>query len=364
MGEFLPDADQPKGHTTVNLHLGWSRCSFWLELVSDLLSKGHGNSALPSLKLFYYIWLTDFPWLRCVKRKGEHRVCSICAAYWDQVCNHALTPEELMSLRTSQSQHHSDFTHERTFVVQECNACRSDAANRWCIIIDGMTAPNLPCLRCNYNNWGNCPRPGLLIMGVLDYTFNQVRYLLSMSGLWPKNQDLIGTTLLLHIIEHLRLNPTYQPRSLTLILNNPVNQNKNNIITSTVPVAFDSWDYDVNNICRVGEGSVLELVAMAALKSHNLIEAFGLDRLTLSSFLRSVEKGYKDNPYHNSAHAADVVQAVHALISDCKGMNFTPLEKLAALVAAVCHDYGHWGVNNTFLQATMGQLLLLRRSRK
>eukprot|EP00727_Mastigamoeba_balamuthi_P006545 m51a1_g2510 hypothetical protein (672) ;mRNA; f:148742-153696 len=230
MGEFLPDADQPKGHTTVNLHLGWSRCSFWLELVSDLLSKGHGNSALPSLKLFYYIWLTDFPWLRCVKRKGEHRVCSICAAYWDQVCNHALTPEELMSLRTSQSQHRSDFTHERTFVVQECNACRSDAANRWCIIIDGMTAPNLPCLRCNYNNWGNCPRPGLLIMGVLDYTFNQVRYLLSMSGLWPKNQDLIGTTLLLHIVEHLRLNPTYQPRSLTLILDNPVNQNKNNVM--------------------------------------------------------------------------------------------------------------------------------------
>eukprot|EP00727_Mastigamoeba_balamuthi_P004800 m51a1_g14318 hypothetical protein (611) ;mRNA; r:7102-17659 len=40
-------------------------------------------------------------------------------------------------------------------------------------------------------------------MGMLDYTFNQVHYLLSMSGLWPKNQDLIGTTLLLHIVEHL-----------------------------------------------------------------------------------------------------------------------------------------------------------------
>eukprot|EP00727_Mastigamoeba_balamuthi_P012685 m51a1_g8039 hypothetical protein (88) ;mRNA; f:56763-57026 len=67
-------------------------------------------------------------------------------------------------------------------------------------------------------------------MGMLDYTFNQVRYLLSMSDLWPKNQDLIGTTLLLHVVEHLRLNPTYQPRSLTLILNNPANQNKNNIM--------------------------------------------------------------------------------------------------------------------------------------
>eukprot|EP00727_Mastigamoeba_balamuthi_P004100 m51a1_g13688 hypothetical protein (119) ;mRNA; r:1127-1792 len=66
-------------------------------------------------------------------------------------------------------------------------------------------------------------------MGMLDYTFNQVRYLLSMSDLWPKNQDLISTTLLLHIVEHLRLNPTYQPRSLILILDNPVNQNKNNV---------------------------------------------------------------------------------------------------------------------------------------
>eukprot|EP00727_Mastigamoeba_balamuthi_P001579 m51a1_g11418 hypothetical protein (141) ;mRNA; f:10434-15557 len=36
-----------------------------------------------------------------------------------------------------------------------------------------------------------------------------VCYLLSMSGLWPKNQDLIGTTLLLHIMKYLRLNPTY-----------------------------------------------------------------------------------------------------------------------------------------------------------
>eukprot|EP00727_Mastigamoeba_balamuthi_P003589 m51a1_g13227 hypothetical protein (143) ;mRNA; r:576-1004 len=71
-------------------------------------------------------------------------------------------------------------------------------------------------------------------MGMLDYTFNQVCYLLSMSGLWPKNQDLSGTTLLLHIIKYLWLNPTYQPRSLTLILDNPVNQNKNNIMLGII----------------------------------------------------------------------------------------------------------------------------------
>eukprot|EP00727_Mastigamoeba_balamuthi_P013994 m51a1_g9217 putative 3 -cyclic-nucleotide phosphodiesterase rega (905) ;mRNA; f:54092-57345 len=125
---------------------------------------------------------------------------------------------------------------------------------------------------------------------------------------------------------------------------------------SGTPVAFDSWDFDVGSIGDVNDGKLLETVAMAALESHNLIEAFGLDKRKLSRFLRSVEKGYKDNPYHNSAHAADVVQAMHALLTGCTGFCFTPLEKLAALIAAACHDYGHWGVNNTFLQATMDAL--------
>eukprot|EP00727_Mastigamoeba_balamuthi_P013993 m51a1_g9216 putative 3 -cyclic-nucleotide phosphodiesterase rega (808) ;mRNA; f:50535-53703 len=117
-----------------------------------------------------------------------------------------------------------------------------------------------------------------------------------------------------------------------------------------------SWDYDVNEICGAQEHMRLELVAMAALEGHSLISYFNLDRNKVRKFFRAVEKGYKENPYHNATHAADVVQSMHALLMGCTGFCFTPLEKLAALIAAACHDYGHWGVNNTFLQATMDAL--------
>eukprot|EP00727_Mastigamoeba_balamuthi_P001416 m51a1_g11271 hypothetical protein (182) ;mRNA; r:17408-21134 len=55
-----------------------------------------------------------------------------------------------------------------------------------------------------------------------------------MSGLWSKNQDLVCTTLLMHIVEHLRQHPTFHPHSLTLVLDNPENQNKNNVVMATL----------------------------------------------------------------------------------------------------------------------------------
>eukprot|EP00727_Mastigamoeba_balamuthi_P014781 m51a1_g9929 putative caspase-like protein (3025) ;mRNA; r:20035-47715 len=51
----------------------------------------------------------------------------------------------------------------------------------------------------------------------------------SMPGLWPKNQDLIGTMLLLpHGVPEGQ--PDLPTQNLTLILDNPVNQNKNNVM--------------------------------------------------------------------------------------------------------------------------------------
>ena len=40
-----------------------------------------------------------------------------------------------------------------------------------------------------------------------------------------------------------------------------------------------------------------------------------LDPLRLARFLRRVEEGYNDNPYHNRVHAADVVQSMHMLMT-------------------------------------------------
>eukprot|EP00727_Mastigamoeba_balamuthi_P013388 m51a1_g8672 putative protein pde- isoform a (855) ;mRNA; r:129094-132214 len=121
-------------------------------------------------------------------------------------------------------------------------------------------------------------------------------------------------------------------------------------------VTFGMWNYDIERANVPAGATLLEVATMAALDSQDLVSAFGLDRRRVRMFLRGVEHGYKNNPYHTSVHAADVVQAMHSLMSACTAVAFTPLEKLAALLAAACHDYGHWGVNNTFLQATMDPL--------
>ena len=59
-------------------------------------------------------------------------------------------------------------------------------------------------------------------------------------------------------------------------------------------------------------------------------------------------------PYHNSTHAADVLQALVFLLSeDNIAAHFEPLEIAAALTAAVIHDVCHPGTSNQFLAASL-----------
>ena len=60
--------------------------------------------------------------------------------------------------------------------------------------------------------------------------------------------------------------------------------------------------------------------------------------------MQAVELGYRDNPYHNAAHAADVVQTLGSmLLTEDFSKGLTAMELLAMLVAACCHDVGHPG---------------------
>lgn len=58
----------------------------------------------------------------------------------------------------------------------------------------------------------------------------------------------------------------------------------------------------------------------------------------------------KDNPFHNSLHAADVAQSTNVLLNTpaLEGV-FTPLEVGGALFAACIHDVDHPGLTNQFL---------------
>ena len=75
---------------------------------------------------------------------------------------------------------------------------------------------------------------------------------------------------------------------------------------------------------------------------------FKMDPTDVLSFFRLLERGYHSgNPYHNALHASDVTQAMYVYCQQARILPYlSPLELLAALVAAVSHDLDHPG---TFL---------------
>ena len=80
----------------------------------------------------------------------------------------------------------------------------------------------------------------------------------------------------------------------------------------------------------------------------------------LARFLRCVESGYVNTPYHNSTHAADVLQMLHVIIHNAQ-LHVHYLDELGLLAmyfAAVIHDFGHPGLTGDFLVNTSDQLAL------
>eukprot|EP00965_Chrysotila_dentata_P261853 6214383-Pleurochrysis_carterae.AAC.1 len=71
----------------------------------------------------------------------------------------------------------------------------------------------------------------------------------------------------------------------------------------------------------------------------------------LVNFLVAIEAGYiPTNPFHNAVHAADVMFTLRYFLQRPFFSNLlAPLDVLAALLAALSHDFAHPGVSNTFL---------------
>ena len=114
---------------------------------------------------------------------------------------------------------------------------------------------------------------------------------------------------------------------------------------------LDDWDWDVWKLHKASSGRPLQTLGWHLLHEWGLVQTLKLDRTVLSNWLAFVEALYHDVPYHNSAHAADVLHATHYLLSRSGAADFLPAHTLfAVLAAAMIHDAGHDGLNNLFHQ--------------
>lgn len=102
------------------------------------------------------------------------------------------------------------------------------------------------------------------------------------------------------------------------------------------------------DILKCNEQELLSNIGQM-FKELGLFEEFNIDPETFINFFKKAYESYTDTPYHNFMHAADVTQFIFACLKIPKFATFfTPLDKLALMVSAICHDMHHPGLNNTY----------------
>lgn len=114
---------------------------------------------------------------------------------------------------------------------------------------------------------------------------------------------------------------------------------------------IDVWGIDIFKISELSNHRPLTCIAYTVFTSRDLLTALMIPPKTFIAFMATLEDHYvKDNPFHNSMHAADVTQSTNVLLNTpaLEGV-FTPLEVGGALFAACIHDVDHPGLTNQFL---------------
>ncbi|XP_029158740.1 cAMP-specific 3',5'-cyclic phosphodiesterase-like isoform X1 [Nylanderia fulva] len=124
---------------------------------------------------------------------------------------------------------------------------------------------------------------------------------------------------------------------------------------------IDKWGIDIFRISELSSNRPLTCVAYTAFQSRDLLKSLAIPPKTFVTFMMTLEDHYvKDNPFHNSLHAADVTQSTHTLLNTpALESVFTPLEITAALFAASIHDVDHPGLTNQFLINSSSELALM-----
>ncbi|XP_045110107.1 high affinity cAMP-specific and IBMX-insensitive 3',5'-cyclic phosphodiesterase 8A-like isoform X2 [Portunus trituberculatus] len=122
-----------------------------------------------------------------------------------------------------------------------------------------------------------------------------------------------------------------------------------------------SWSFDIFKLERISDKRPLVWLGMSLLCRFDVPDTLGCDENTLQNWLTLIEANYhSDNTYHNSTHAADVLQSTAYFLSKERIKQLLdPLDVAACLVAAVVHDVDHPGKNSAFLCNTNNELAIL-----
>lgn len=113
----------------------------------------------------------------------------------------------------------------------------------------------------------------------------------------------------------------------------------------------DQWDYDVINLETISGNRPLYHLGRRLFEQFNVPEYLSVSESVIRNWLQLIEGNYHvHNSYHNSTHAADVLQATSVFLKkpDVKAV-LDHTDEVASLIAAVVHDVDHPGFTNSHL---------------
>lgn len=119
------------------------------------------------------------------------------------------------------------------------------------------------------------------------------------------------------------------------------------------------WDFDIRDMikpCEAAGVPPVVVVANSCFNSLGFFDKFNIDREKMYRLSFHIHFGMKDNPYHCSLHAADVTANAYCLFTSEELQSYCQdIDILAAIVAAMAHDYGHPGTNQDYHIKTQSQ---------
>ncbi|XP_077534475.1 high affinity cAMP-specific and IBMX-insensitive 3',5'-cyclic phosphodiesterase 8B-like [Haemaphysalis longicornis] len=120
------------------------------------------------------------------------------------------------------------------------------------------------------------------------------------------------------------------------------------------------WEFDIIELETLTVRRPLVWLGLSLFSKLGVHTSLECDDATIRSWLQLVESHYLDNPYHNSTHAGDVMQATaYFLLKLRKKDIFDPLDEAICMVSAAVHDIDHPGKSSPFLCNSDNELAIL-----
>ncbi|XP_070497571.1 high affinity cAMP-specific and IBMX-insensitive 3',5'-cyclic phosphodiesterase 8 isoform X5 [Chironomus tepperi] len=133
-------------------------------------------------------------------------------------------------------------------------------------------------------------------------------------------------------------------------------------VTELLECALD-WDFEIFRLEELTEKHPLVYLGTELFRRFDVYNTFNCDEVTFRSWLIVIESHYHNvNTYHNSTHAADVMQATACYLQQLANRDLKIMDRLdeaTALIASAAHDVDHPGRSSAYLCNSDNQLAIL-----